>query len=289
MNTILIATDFTNASHNALLYGLGMARAFKANVILFHAYQIQVLAVPEMAIAVPKEDTRAAVLDRLSQHLRATGDAGVNVEKVTAEGPSARAIIEAARKHKADIIICGMKNHSKTFRQIFGSTATDLAKHSPIPVIVVPEEAHYQAPARIALASDIEPETDVHTLDTLSEIGERFQSKMFIVRVISNRFEEVFELTHCSSKLTPLSRKLDTQFSYAQNKDVAEALSFFVQAEHVNMLALVPHKHTLLEKWFFKSTTKAMIFKSPIPVLVLPEHTVQYEPAGKRTEHHSGL
>lgn len=289
MNTILIATDFTNASHNALLYGLNMARAFQARIILFHAYQLQVIAVPEMAMAIPEEDTRTAVRDRLSQHLRAVGDTGVKVEALTSEGPSARMIIETARERKADIIICGMKSHSKTFRHIFGSTVTDLTKHAPIPVIVVPEEAIYQPPAKIALASDIEPETDVHTLDCLSEIGERFHSKVFIVRVLSNRFEEVFELTHRSSKLNRLSRKLDTQFTYAQNKDVAEALSFFVQAENINMLALVPHKHTLLEKWFFKSTTKAMIFKSPIPVLVLPEKTVHYEPAGKRAEHHSGL
>jgi len=290
MQTILVTTDFTNASHNALLYGLGMARAFKARIILFHAYQLQAMAVPDMAtVVVPEEATRVAVMDRLSQHLRAVGDAGIDVELLAVEGQASRAIVQAAEERKADLIISGMKSHSKTFRQIFGSTVTDLAKHTHTPLIVVPEDAHYQPPSKIALASDIEPETDVHTLDALAEIGERFQSKVFVIRVISNRFEEVYELLHKTEKLNRLSRKLETQFTYAQNKDVADALSFFVQAERINLLAMVPHKHTLLEKWFFKSTTKAMIFKSPVPVLVLPEKTVRYEPAGKRAEQHSGL
>ena len=37
---------------------------------------------------------------------------------------------------------------------------------------------------------------------------------------------------------------------------------------------MVPHKHSLLERWFVKSTTRSMIFKTRIPLLILPEVTV---------------
>ena len=279
MKTLFITTDFTNASHNALQYGIAMARALGARIILFHAYQLQVVTGVDTVLAIPEETTVSGVQDRLAQHLLALGEVDVPIEVMAAEGQASRTILQVAAAQHADLILTGMKGHSKLFRQLLGSTVTDLARHTKIPLIVVPETASYRRPTRIALASDIAPETDAHTLDVLKEIGEKFLSKVYIVRVIKDRFDEVFELTHRPAKLNKLSRALDTQYMYTQHKDVAEALGFFLEAEQIDLLAMVPHKHTLLEKWFFKSTTKEMIFKSPVPLLVLPERTLHPDPA----------
>lgn len=282
MRTIFVATDFSNASHNALQYALGMAAPFRARVILFHAYTPQVISGADSAIVVPVEETMRIVKDRLVQHVCALPNAVPPIEQLQEEGPAAETILKVARAQQADIIISGMKRDGKKFRQIFGSTVTELANLTNIPMLVVPEEASYRPPQKIALASDIAPETAIHTLDALSEIGERFHSKVFIVRVISNRFEEVYELLHRPAKLNRLSRALETQYTYAQHKDVAEAINFFIQAEGIHLLALVPHKHTLLEKWFFKSTTKTLIFKSHVPLLILPEPKLSQDPSSVR-------
>ncbi|WP_315821264.1 universal stress protein [Paraflavitalea speifideaquila] len=271
MKTLFVATDFSNAAHNALLYALAMAKPFGAKVILFHAYQVQVLAGVDTAMLVAETDTKKVVEDRLRQHLLAINESEVDIELLYGEGPAARTILETAVAQGADMIISGMKNHGKTFRQFFGSTVTELAQASTLPLIVVPETASYRPPHKIALASDIAPETDSRTLDSLATIGERFHSKLYIVRVIRDRFEEVYELLHRPAKLNRLPNTLETEYTYTQNKSVPEALDFFIHAAQINLLAMVPHKHTLLEKWFFKSNTKAMIFKSDIPLLILPE------------------
>ena len=285
MKTIFVTTDFSAASHNAFLYSLEMAKAFGAKVVLFHAFQQLVIPNMESTIVITLEDTKNLVKDRLSQHLRAVKDQEhVPVETGYEEGPASMTILAAAAKHQADIIISGMKEKGKTFRQFFGSTVTELARHTSIPLVVVPEEASYQQPDKIALASDIAPETDVHTLDALSEIGQRFHSKIYIVRIISNRFEEVYELLNRPTKFSRLSRALETQYEYSRNKHVTEALSNFIDTEHIHMLALVPHKHTLLERWFFKSSTKSMIFKSRIPLLILPERQVKHDPAAEEEQ-----
>lgn len=273
MRTIFVTTDFSTASHNALQYALGMAKAFGAQVILFHAYQPQVLTGVDTTVLVPDEDTRAAVQDRLKQHLLALNQPDTSITLLHAAGVAAATILETAAAQRADLIVSGMKHHGKALRQFFGSTVTELAKHTKLPLLVVPEAATYQRPNKIALASDIAPETDEHTLAALTKIGERFHSKVYVVRVIRDRFDEVFELLHHPSRLQALPPSLDTHYAYTQNKDVTEALQFYIQAEGIQLLAMVPHKHTLLEKWFFKSTTKTMIYKSPVPVLILPENT----------------
>lgn len=271
METILVATDFSDASHNAFVYGLGMARAFDAKLILFHATQLPVVSSVEPVVVLPEVETDAFVQDRLRQHLLAVDISGITVQLLQATGPASRTIVEAATTHQASVIICGIQEGSRLLRRLFGSTVTDLATHTPIPLIAVPASAYYQPPHAIALASDIIPQDGEHTLDMLSEIGLRFHSKVYIVRVLSDRFDEVYELKHHPTKLHRLSRALETQYAYTQHRDVSDALALLVQTMSIQLLAMVPHQHSMLEKLFFGSTTKAMIAKTTVPLLVLPD------------------
>jgi nucleotide-binding universal stress UspA family protein len=289
MKALFVATDFSTASHNAFLYSLQLAHSLEAKVILFHAFQQMTLPNLEPTVVIPRQEMQQLVLDRLNQHLKAAASAvQVPVEVHCAEGPCVATILDEARKAQADLIISGMKESGKGLRQLFGSTVTGLARHSTIPMLVIPEEAGYKQPATIALASDIAPETDVHTLDALSVIGQRFHSKIYIVRVISDRFEEVFELLDRPAKFSRLSRALETQYEYYKNKHVTDTLTDFVQQQQVDLVALVPHQHSLLERLFFKSTTKSMIFKSSVPLLILPEQKISFEPASQAGSSFSG-
>lgn len=66
-------------------------------------------------------------------------------------------------------------------------------------------------------------------------------------------------------------RTLDPIYACIAGKDVPEVLNDFTSVYNINLLALLTHKHDLLERLFFKSTTRAMIFKTPIPLLILPD------------------
>lgn len=50
MKTILVATDFSAAAHNASLYAVELARAFNARIILFNAFQQAPVPVSEIPV-----------------------------------------------------------------------------------------------------------------------------------------------------------------------------------------------------------------------------------------------
>ncbi len=290
MKHILVATDFSTASHNAFLYSLQLAQSLEARIVLFSAFQP--VDTPHIVAdtVISSASMQVAVHDRLVQHLRAAGSAAqVPITLGFAEGPAVERIIEEASKQRADLIVCGMKEHGKGFRQVFGSTVTGLARHSTVPVLVIPETAGFKQPRRIALANDILPEANVHTLDMLATIGQCFLSSVFIVRVLRDRFEEVFEMHHPEKKHSHLVRALDTQYEYYRNKQVTEALTGFIHEQQIDLMALIPHQHSLLERLFFKSQTKSMIFRTEIPLLILPENKAQADPSAapiKNTDVH---
>jgi nucleotide-binding universal stress UspA family protein len=74
------------------------------------------------------------------------------------EGPPAEAIIASAVAAKDDLIVVGSRGRGRIAGAILGSTARALARHSPVPVLVVRERR--EAPMRILVASDGSEDSD---------------------------------------------------------------------------------------------------------------------------------
>jgi nucleotide-binding universal stress UspA family protein len=273
MKTIFVATDFSPAARNASMYGMELAKAFNARLILFNAYQPLPTPVNEPAVIVTPGDVRKLVEQNLEAEARSINMWHVvTVETRCKEGDASTSILESAKDNNADIVIAGMKGSSKRLGRLFGSTVTDLIRKAALPLIIVPEDVRYARIDTIALAndSDIEPGEDPHILDSLKEIAERFSPKLYLVRIAKNEFMEAFEVYNRPFRLTKMMETLDPVYECVRAKNVTRALNTFVDAYHVNMLALVPHKHSIPEKWFVKSKTRTMTFEAQIPLLILP-------------------
>ena len=171
----------------------------------------------------------------------------------------------------ADLIIAGMKGSGKATRKFFGSTVTSLARKTTVPIIVIPEGTPYRSPGTIALANDISPQADTHLLDVLRSLVERFHSTLYIVRIITKKSDEVIEVLNRPSNLSKMVGKLEPLYEYPLDKNITKALDNFISTHHVDMLAMIPHKESLPESWFLRSNTREMLFKTNIPLLILPE------------------
>lgn len=274
MKTILVATDFSEASRNASLYAIEMAKAFNARVILFSAYQQIPIPVNESAVIMATEDMKKVTHQLLEQEVRNLySEKEIAIETGCKEGPSHDTILAAAREQKADLIITGLKSKARGFRKLFGSTVTALTKKTNTPMIIVPEDTKYTPIDTIAIAndSDLPPGTDNRLLYSLRYIAERFHSKVYIVRVFDDSFRDVYEWSAHPSKLEKMIRTLDPRYERIEGNKIPAALNHFIKGYKVNLLAMLPHKHNFLEKLFIKSTTASMIFETKIPLLILPE------------------
>lgn len=272
MKKILIATDFSKAAHNAALYGVELAKAFNAKVILFHAYQPMPVPNADPLMIVSMEDIAHDELRKLQEEYLSINNSGnIKIETMCEKGPVGDLTIATAETCGADIIVTGMKYGGRKLRQLFGSAVTNIAGKTTIPMLIVPEGVSYTCPKSIALASDISSESDIHILDALKEIEQRFHTRLYVVRVVQDKSQEVFEVMNRPYKLQKLAGILDAQYEYPEDKDIPHALNQFISGHHIDMLAMVPHKHSLVERWLVKSNTRSMIFKALVPLLILPD------------------
>jgi nucleotide-binding universal stress UspA family protein len=291
MKTILVATDFSEAARGAALYAVELARAFNARLVLFNAYQEVPGPMEDPEMAATPDEIRQLTERLLTNELIAIDPPGsLSVSTCCKDGMEVDTILAAAQEENADMIVVAMKSKAKGFRHIFGSIAATLARRSERPLIVVPEGAKFTKPVTIALASDISPETDMKTLESLIRVGNRFQSKLYIVRVIKNKTYKIYEVLNRPARLSKVVRSLDPEYKYAENTNVTEALNEFIINYNIDLLAMVPHQHSLLERWFTGSRTRNMIFKTQVPILILPEVKIDFEeasaPAARKATHY---
>jgi len=275
MKTILIATDFSKASRNAMLYGAELAKEINANIILFNAYDI-----PTPATGLNVKISRYSVKTLIDQKLKDEAETFkyinmLSIETMCDEG-DVDAIINVANDKQVEFIVIGMKGGGKNFKKIFGSTATSLAKRTNIPLIVVPECAEFKIPHNIVFASDAFTDPDNDVPEDLKAITQLFKAKLNVVRVLNSKEKKSFQASKNAKSPNRVACTFDTSFEYPTNNNLRHALNDFIKDHNCDMLVMMPHKHEWMERLFRKSETKNMIFHTHIPLLILPEISVKH-------------
>ncbi|MBC7536260.1 MAG: universal stress protein [Ferruginibacter sp.] len=271
MKNIFIATDFSEASLNAAKYAVALAGHFNSTIFLFNAYQTPV-SIPESYIFFTVEQVGEEVMMLLEKEEKIISRYGmVPIEKCMAEGNPVNTILSEATKRKADLIVCGMKGSGKILKRIFGSTATDLARQTNIPLIIVPENTPFHLPDNIAFASDNKTIPGVQNILTLKQIGTQFNSKLSVVSVADDGANDSFEFREKFTDFIEALQSMKPSLEALEGSDIPAVLEKYIKDHAVNLIVLIPHEHGFLSGIFGGSITKHMSFLSDVPVLILPE------------------
>ena len=140
---ILIPTDGSDLSRNAIDYGTALAKSVNAKVTVLTVsalFQTFVLE-SEMIIETP-EDYAKRVASRAAKYLKAAKEAalaaGVTCETVHVEhGQPYLAIIETAAQKLCDLIVMASHGRRGISAIVLGSETLKVLTHSTIPVLVV--------------------------------------------------------------------------------------------------------------------------------------------------------
>jgi nucleotide-binding universal stress UspA family protein len=271
MKKILLATDFSPAARNAALYGIQLAIAVKADVILFSAYQV-----PRPFAALNVQISRFAVMEDTKKKLADEAGAVVEghvtqLEIVCDEGTPHESILAIAKEKEVDLIVVGMKGTGNSLKRLFGSTATSLVNDLSIPVIIVPDSARFNVPKNILYASDVFLDTTITAINQIKWLTDVFRSKLFVVRVVKDSYEEVRETVNTPQNLRSELKELQATFSFPVNTNSTDGLTEFIAGQAVDLVMMLPRKHEWLERLLVKSETKDMAFHTHLPILMLPE------------------
>jgi len=134
---ILLPTDGSAASLEAMDVAMGMAKRFGAGIIALFVDPSHVMAPMEEMMEEESEGVHRSKAG-LAVAGRSGTKNGVNVTEVVKEGAVTAGILETLREYKCDAIVIGSTGRTGVKRLMLGSIAESTLREAHVPVFVVP-------------------------------------------------------------------------------------------------------------------------------------------------------
>jgi nucleotide-binding universal stress UspA family protein len=142
LKRILVPTDFTDPSHEALTTAMAFARMFGATLDLVHVAVEMAYPLPPPVDVITMPIDLSPVLDRATAGLATeearVREAGIPCETAMLIGSAVQEIVKRAKDTSADLIVMGTHGRSGLAHALLGSNAERVIQHAPCPVLIVP-------------------------------------------------------------------------------------------------------------------------------------------------------
>ena len=135
---ILVATDFSQFSDNALHYALPIAEAYDSDLYVLHAYQTPAPPPPTAEyVAPPVEYDR----QHAEQELRMLEGSGLLARRrhslLVETGGAADVVVEATKKYGIDLVVAGTHGRGGITTLLVGSAAEEILRRVDCPVLII--------------------------------------------------------------------------------------------------------------------------------------------------------
>jgi nucleotide-binding universal stress UspA family protein len=141
IKSILFPTDFSEGSAEALKYAVEFANRYGAKLYVLHViYDVAKASgwyVPHVSMDAIYKDIQEGARKELD-NFGVNELGGIkNVERIVQTGVPYQEIMNCAVKNKIDMIIIGTHGRTGIDRILFGSTAAQVVRNAPCPVLTV--------------------------------------------------------------------------------------------------------------------------------------------------------
>jgi nucleotide-binding universal stress UspA family protein len=279
MKNILVPTDFSTTAKNAARYALQLAAQIGApKVIFYNAYSAPIIVDP-MVPAVQllneenlKKDSQDA-LDKFQLFVKAFCPKDCEVETYCEYALLNNGLNEVCQKTNSELIVMGITGGGLLTEKLIGSNTLSVAKHSDVPVIIVPANSRFTRIEEVMLLSDFDKADDKIPMNPVRRIIELTKAKFFVFNV--EKEVDEFGVTYPSNVLGEsyavhtLLQDLNPEYHFTKNQHYMQAIDDFVKEHHIDLIITIPQKHSFFEKLFSSSHTKMLAFHSHIPLMVM--------------------
>lgn len=277
MKTILLPTDFSENSWNAIKYALLLFKNQECRFILMHTYTpiiFQTEFVPIGPAQYGLGDAMRQVSETKMERL---------LDQIKLEFPNPKHQYETAcifstlvneiktitEKENVDYVVMGTKGATGAKEVLFGSNTVHVFKNIKCPVLAIPDNYEFEDPKEILFPSDFELSFKQVHLKPIKEIAKAYSSSINLMHVSYGyplTEEQVKNKTLLETYIEPVNHR----FHDIRNENVTDAIDDFQVKNKVNMLVMINNKHSFFENLFFRSALNQIGFHLNIPFLVIP-------------------
>lgn len=283
---ILVPVDFSTASQNAVKLAIDFAKAFGAEIRLYHVFYNPVIEVAPFDTSHAYHINLTNYLHEIEQNARkqmadmvqgikkqvTKEKLKVRITQSIANGIAADEILSMSHKYRPGLIIMGSKGIGKQSEGMMGSVTLKVAAKSEVPVIALPDNSKMTSIAKIRhimYATDFD-EYDQESLRKLINLTDPLKLTLHCVHVSVGK-----RRTWDNVKMDALKRFINEEFNELSLKikiivsdDVLNGLETYIRENPVDIIALTNHSRGLLDSFFTPSITRMIMQRISKPLFV---------------------
>ncbi len=279
MKNILIPTDFSENSWNAILYAVSFFKRMRCNFYLLH-----VSAYDEIISKALFYETKDTILENIAYTgqeymqllLKRIQRLPLNTKHRFFTINEYVFFIDAVRRQveekEIDFIVMGTKGASGLKEKTIGSNTGDVITKVKCPVLVIPEKARYSKPKEIAFPTDYNLLYKSRILNTITSIVSINRAALRILH-IAKREQELTELQNKNKNFLDdyLEEHIERSFHFLSNQNIEEAVQCFVESRNIDMITMIAKNLNFFQHILFHPTVEKISYHTNVPFLVLHE------------------
>ena len=285
MKNILLPTDFSENSWNAIEYALKFFEDSNCHFYLLHVNRLSALVESDAPYLPTQEVIQEVYTKPAKRQLQQF------LKRIANEFPHHKNhkfytltdynfFIESVRNHvnenKIDLIIMGTKGSSGLQKFIIGSNSGEVITKVPCATLVVPENAKFKGIKEIAFPTDFALSYDIQTLQPITEILEKYKASLSIVH-IGQKKKDLNEGQVKNRELLEDYFSGDKhKFYFLTNSKIEDAIQCFVQSRKIDMIAMVAKNLNYFQRILFLPTVEEISYHTDVPFLVLHEQHLNH-------------
>jgi nucleotide-binding universal stress UspA family protein len=272
MSHIVAATDFSGVAQNAVHYACKMAQEINQSVTVIHAFIIPVTFSDNPLPIIPIDESREIAEERMQQIVADLGKqyADLNISYRILFGDVVDVLGEYAEEHNPSMIVLGNSGGGDSAMWL-GSNVVSTLRNLRTTTIAVPVDGKYTGIGKICFACDFRHITDKLPSKEITRLTEKTGARLHILNIDFNNKHFNPENPLETSELHQSLASLDPVYHFVENEHTDEAIQSFVDANQMDWLMIMPHKHGFFEGLFHKGHTKAMVKMSHVPIVAVHE------------------
>lgn len=274
MKTIIVPTDFSAISNNAIDYAIGLARQTGSSLLLFHGYQVPVSMtdVPIVLVSVEELQKNAETkMAEVKKSIETEVGGSIKIYGETKLGDTVDELEELCNHIKPFAVVMGTKGATGLERVFFGSTTLTTIKHLSWPVIVVPPDKRYSAIKKIGFACDFKEVVETTPARFIREFVKEFNAEIHVLNVDYKNAHFRPDTPEQSVLLHTMLEDLNPKYDFIEDENIEAGIEKFAEKNSLDLIITIPKKHKLLEGLFKKSHTKDLLFHSHLPIMCVHE------------------
>ncbi len=294
LQTILVATDFSETAGLALERALDIAIRHESAIALIHVMQpdLPIVASPEMIVVPPDYERllREASSEGLAHAADRARQAGVRVREILEQGNPARQITACADEIQADLIMIGTRGNTGFKHLLLGSVAEEVVRIASQPVLTVhPGDDRPIEPVQTLLfPTDFSPTAD-YALGVATRLLAGSDKATILLVHTYNISPTVMPLGGFGNGVTPLfvenaqqlaehatapaaqslrARGFEVEVLVARG-DPAEIVTELAAERGVDVIVMGTRGHSKLRQILLGSTAERVVEHAPCPVMTV--------------------